>query len=92
MTSKLQVTIPKVIADQYGIHPGDDIAWIAAGDAVRVVPSGRPQLDARHEQEAKTLADLTGWQLADIRKKMKIDDEATKANESDKSWYKNLWK
>ena len=36
VTSKLQVTIPKAIADRFGIHPGDDIEWIPAGDAIRV--------------------------------------------------------
>ena len=36
VTSKLQVTVPKVIAEQYGIRPGDDIEWVPAGDAVRV--------------------------------------------------------
>lgn len=41
VTSKLQVTVPKVIADQYGIRPGDDIEWIPAGEAIRVVPAGR---------------------------------------------------
>jgi AbrB family looped-hinge helix DNA binding protein len=41
VTSKLQVTVPKAIADQYGIRPGDDIQWIPAGDAIRVVPAGR---------------------------------------------------
>ena len=44
MTSKLQVTVPKAIAQQFGIRPGDDIEWIPAGDAVRVQktrPRGR---------------------------------------------------
>jgi bifunctional DNA-binding transcriptional regulator/antitoxin component of YhaV-PrlF toxin-antitoxin module len=36
VTSKLQVTVPKRIAVQYGIRPGDDIEWTPAGDAVRV--------------------------------------------------------
>ena len=40
VTSKYQVTVPKAIADLYGIHPGDDIAWIPAGDVIRVVPGG----------------------------------------------------
>ena len=40
MTSKLQVTIPKEIAVRYGIKPGVDITWLAAGDAIRVVPGG----------------------------------------------------
>jgi AbrB family looped-hinge helix DNA binding protein len=38
VTSKYQVTVPKAIADQYSIRPGDEIAWIPAGDAIRVVP------------------------------------------------------
>lgn len=36
VTSKLQVTVPKVIAVQYGIQPGDDLDWTPAGSAVRV--------------------------------------------------------
>jgi AbrB family looped-hinge helix DNA binding protein len=42
VTSKLQVTVPKAIADRFGIAPGDDIEWEAAGDVIRVVPSPRP--------------------------------------------------
>lgn len=41
VTSKLQVTIPKAIADQYGIEPGDEIEFEAAGNVIRVVPPGR---------------------------------------------------
>ncbi len=46
MTSKLQVTLPKTLARQYRIAPGDEILWVAAGDAIRVVPAGsRPRSD-----------------------------------------------
>ena len=41
VTSKLQVTVPKALAERYAIRPGDEIAWEAAGDAIRVVPHGR---------------------------------------------------
>jgi AbrB family looped-hinge helix DNA binding protein len=41
VTSKLQVTIPKHIADQYGIAPGDDVEFRPAGDYIRMVPPGR---------------------------------------------------
>lgn len=41
VTSKLQVTVPKALAVRYGIEPGDEIAWEAAGDAMRVVPARR---------------------------------------------------
>ena len=40
VTSKLQVTLPKVLAEQYGIEPGDEIGWEAAGDVIRVIPGG----------------------------------------------------
>ena len=43
VTSKLQVTVPKALADQFGIAPGDTIEWEAAGDAIRVVPSPRAE-------------------------------------------------
>ena len=35
---RYQVTVPKVIAEQYNIRPGDDIDWVAAGDVIRVIP------------------------------------------------------
>ncbi|MGH2933046.1 MAG: AbrB/MazE/SpoVT family DNA-binding domain-containing protein [Gaiellaceae bacterium] len=38
VTSKLQVTIPKAIALRYGIEPGEEIDFLPAGDAIRVVP------------------------------------------------------
>jgi len=41
VTSKLQVTVPKAVADLYGIRPGDEIEWLASGDLIRVVPPGR---------------------------------------------------
>jgi AbrB family looped-hinge helix DNA binding protein len=36
VTSKLQLTVPKRIADQYGIKPGDELEWIPAGESIRV--------------------------------------------------------
>lgn len=41
VTSKFQVTVPKTIADLYRIRPGDNIAWVAAGEAIRVIPSDK---------------------------------------------------
>ncbi len=38
VTSKLQVTVPKAIAERYRIRPGQDITWLPAGRAIRVVP------------------------------------------------------
>jgi bifunctional DNA-binding transcriptional regulator/antitoxin component of YhaV-PrlF toxin-antitoxin module len=40
VTSKLQVTIPKALAERHAIRPGDEIQWESAGDVIRVVPGG----------------------------------------------------
>jgi AbrB family looped-hinge helix DNA binding protein len=36
VTSKLQVTIPKAVAEAHGIKPGTEIQFESAGDAIRV--------------------------------------------------------
>jgi AbrB family looped-hinge helix DNA binding protein len=41
VTSKYQVTLPKMIADEFNIRPGDDIDWVSAGDVIRVIPPGK---------------------------------------------------
>lgn len=38
VTSKLQVTLPKAIATEFGIEPGDEIAFEAAGEVIRIIP------------------------------------------------------
>jgi AbrB family looped-hinge helix DNA binding protein len=43
VTSKLQVTIPKAVAERYGIAPGAEIDWLPAGEAIRVVPKNAAQ-------------------------------------------------
>jgi AbrB family looped-hinge helix DNA binding protein len=59
VTSKLQLTVPKAIADQYGIRPGDELQWVAAGDAIRVIPVGKnkPTDEKRTAQERLELFD-----------------------------------
>src|SRR5262245_6465403 len=42
VTSKLQVTIPKAVADAFGIRPGDDLDWRPSGEVIRVSPARRP--------------------------------------------------
>lgn len=52
VTSKLQVTVPKAIADAYGIRPGDDLNWEAAGEGIRIStgPKAPPAPLAREER------------------------------------------
>ena len=52
VTSKYQVTLPMVIARKFNIRPGDEIAWIAAGDVIRVVP---PAMQAQDEDPQSRL-------------------------------------
>ena len=40
VTSKLQVTVPKAIAEKFRIKPGSHIEWVAAGEVIRVLPPG----------------------------------------------------
>jgi bifunctional DNA-binding transcriptional regulator/antitoxin component of YhaV-PrlF toxin-antitoxin module len=52
ITSKYQVTVPRAIALQYNIRPGDEIDWVAAGEVIRVVPPGK-QLAERDDRESR---------------------------------------
>ena len=45
VTSKLQVTVPKALATELGIRPGDDIDWTLSGNGLRITPSAdRPEM------------------------------------------------
>ena len=49
----------------------------------------RATLRERREQEAEQLASLTGWSVADIRKKIGLDGPAPAA---ERQWWERLWK
>jgi len=51
VTSKYQVTVPRKIAEEFHIRPGDDIQWAPAGEAIRVIPSRKQA--APQTQEAR---------------------------------------
>jgi len=38
VTSKFQITLPKALAEEFRIQPGDDIQWRSAGDVIHLVP------------------------------------------------------
>jgi hypothetical protein len=48
-------------------------------------------LPKRQEEEAKTLAKLTGWDVETIREKMKLANPAPAAS-SETKWWQKLWK
>lgn len=82
VTSKYQVTVPKRIADEYSIHPGDEIDWVAAGEVIRVIPVRETrtsdtrelrlklfdQATARHQKRPSTAkpASDKGWKREDL--------------------------
>jgi len=59
VTSKLQVTIPKLVAERYGIHPGDEINWEPAGEVIRVVPPRPPSPRLRLEERLRLFDEAT---------------------------------
>ena len=48
-------------------------------------------LPERHRTEARALADLTGWETADIYKKMGFDADGPKGSADDRKWYQKMW-
>jgi len=63
VTSKLQVTIPKHIADEYGIAPGDEIDFVPAGDSIRVIlPRQRPPSMLSLEERLRLFDESTARQ------------------------------
>ena len=61
VTSKLQVTVPKAIAQRYEIRPGDEIRFEESGEVIRVVPD-----NARAKSEG-----------LDIETRLRLFDAAT---------------
>lgn len=41
VTSKLQITLPKALATQYDIEPGDEIRFEGVAGAIRLIPAKR---------------------------------------------------
>lgn len=59
ITSKYQVTVPKQIAEEYDIHPGDEIDWVAAGEVIRVIPRGRQVAVQDRESQLRLFDEAT---------------------------------
>jgi hypothetical protein len=51
----------------------------------------KADLDKRHRNEAETLANLTGWNIADIYKKMGMQGNPPPPKAEEK-WYQKIWK
>ncbi len=63
-------------------------AWKGSPKQCEAAKDYFKQLAKRHEKEARTLANLTGWKLEDIRNKMNLDDKPV---QDDDGWWKSIW-
>ena len=72
--------MPKAIADSYGIRPGDEIEWSAAGDTIRIVPEGRatPPQDRTERLRLFDLATARARRRASKRPKAEGKDRGWK--------------
>jgi bifunctional DNA-binding transcriptional regulator/antitoxin component of YhaV-PrlF toxin-antitoxin module len=85
VTSKLQLTLPKAIADQYKIRPGDDLDWQPAGEAIRVI-----KRDAMESAEPKTLEErLRLFDLATVRQRKR--ETVTRARKTVSGTHERGW-
>ena len=63
VTSKLQVTIPKAVADRFGIRPGSEIDWIPAGESLRIETPRRRTEPISSEERLRLFDAATERQL-----------------------------
>jgi AbrB family looped-hinge helix DNA binding protein len=82
VTSKRQVTIPKSIADRYGIATGDEIEFVAAGDAIRVQRAGESA--RKLDRDAR----LARFDLATARQ-LARQTKARRGAPSDRGWQRD---
>jgi hypothetical protein len=60
--------------------------WTGSPDACAAAPGYFSELRRRHETDAVTLADLTGWDLASMRKQNGLSPE-----DRPEPWWRQLW-
>jgi hypothetical protein len=63
--------------------------WTGGGDCPQM-KTYKEELAKRQQNEAETLANLTGWKIEDIRKKMGVQTAAV--SPAKEKWYQKLWK
>jgi bifunctional DNA-binding transcriptional regulator/antitoxin component of YhaV-PrlF toxin-antitoxin module len=80
VTSKLQVTLPRAIADRYGIRPGDDIQWQPAGTVIQVVPPGKQAPLLSLEDRLKL------FDAATVRQKLRQRRRGKPGGAADRGW------
>ncbi len=72
VTSKLQLTLPKRLAEKYGIYPGDEIEFVAAGDVIHLVPPARLLRSRMSAEERMRLFEARIRRQREREKRMKL--------------------
>ena len=72
VTSKLQVTLPKALAERYEIEPGDEIEFQSAGEVIRVIPPKRREATRLGLEERLRLFDAATARQRCREEEMKI--------------------
>ena len=75
VTSKLQVTIPKQLADAYRIRAGSEIRWMAAGEAIRIEPLQASAREALSTEKRLALFDAATKRARRIRRRPAPDGQ-----------------
>ena len=81
VTSKLQLTLPKRLAEQFGIVPGDDVEFEAAGDVIRLIPPGARARRALSRNERLRLFDEDTVQQRERERMMQLPPEPPAARD-----------
>lgn len=85
VTSKRQVTIPKGLADRFGIEAGDEIHWMPSGSEIRVSLSGQTSIPDLTPEERLGLFDEATLRR-DSRQAVRAPLEGDLEEEADRGW------
>ena len=83
VTSKLQITIPKKIADQYGIKPGDELEFVPRAGGIHLVPPGLRTGPKLSPEERVRLFDES---MAYVDRRAEELGIKPKSDESERDW------
>ena len=64
--------------------------WTGKADC-EAAKTYQEQLTKRRKTEAETLANLTGWSIDEIRKKMGFNESSSETKTA-KKWYQKIWR
>ncbi len=81
VTSKLQVTLPKAIADRYGVAPGADLVFEPAGESIRVLVAREPGLASSYGlslEDKQALLDAVSRRQANRNRRYRLGPGAVK--------------